>query len=284
MKRKICMVLALCLVCVLTMSQFVSAERQNDAKITAAKGTPTIDGIIDDIWASTEAQPVVHVDTVVLPSNVATTGTVRTLWDENCLYVLIEVDKHGVAVTEAKENEADENKADCAEVSFSMEGDFEIAQLWTTTKEGVGNIKVFTNGLKNGFGPYYDAHANDVTAVMKITANDKYVVEYALPWVGVTPEVGTIATLEVQINHCTFTKRTGHVSWASTTGCWGWQETDVHGALELGAAVAGSSGGNGGNSGNTGNTGTNTGAESAVAAAAGAVIAAAALIVLTKKK
>ncbi|MBR7092461.1 MAG: hypothetical protein IKI50_04660 [Clostridia bacterium] len=278
MKRKISIISALCLVCVLAMSLFASAERQNNAKITAAKGTPTIDGEIDDIWALTEAQPVVNVDTVVLPSNVATTGTVRTLWDENNLYVLIEVDKHGVAVTEAKADEADENKADCAEVSFSMEGDFDIAQLWTTEKEGVGNIKVFTNGLKNGFGPYYDNHAADVTAVMKLTANDKYVVEYALPWAGVTPAVGTVATLEVQINHCTFAKRTGHVSWASTTGCWGWQETDVHGALELGAAVAGNTGGN------SGNTGADTGAESAVAAAVGAVFAAAGLIVLSKKK
>ncbi|MBR7091833.1 MAG: hypothetical protein IKI50_01450 [Clostridia bacterium] len=226
-------VLALCLVCLFSMSMVASAARQNDAGITATKGTPTVDGEIDGIWDEAESQLIGNVDTAVIPSSSATNGILRTMWDENYLYVLIEVDKHGAQIYEAAGTSADENTADCAEVSFSMEGDFGIGNLPSASQEGTGNVKVFTNGAKGGFGPYYNKHIADVKGVMKITAEDKYVVEYALPWAGITPYPGHTLTFEVQINDCVNGRRAGLVSWASTTGCWGWQQTDVHGALYL---------------------------------------------------
>lgn len=55
---------------------------------TAAKGTPVIDGQVDDIWSTTESfQPLYVSD----PTKGFPSATVRLLWDEKKLYVLAEV-------------------------------------------------------------------------------------------------------------------------------------------------------------------------------------------------
>ncbi len=55
--------------------------------MVVVKGSANIDGVIDDIWNSVEA----HKLTVNSNPSVSTTGTVKTMWDEEYLYVLAEI-------------------------------------------------------------------------------------------------------------------------------------------------------------------------------------------------
>ncbi|MBO7405262.1 MAG: hypothetical protein J6V24_09910, partial [Clostridia bacterium] len=54
----------------------------------AVKGTPEIDGVIDDAWANVPAYPV---DRLKDGSDTGITSQFRVMWQENALYVLIEV-------------------------------------------------------------------------------------------------------------------------------------------------------------------------------------------------
>ena len=56
-------------------------------EITAAYGTPQIDGVADEIWETSESAPV-NLMTMAWQGAV---GTVRTLWDEHAVYVLFDV-------------------------------------------------------------------------------------------------------------------------------------------------------------------------------------------------
>lgn len=208
---------------------------KSEASIVSAYGSPEIDGVIDEIWDRAEAQPVDNVDKEVIPSDSKTTGSVRTMWDEDYFYVLVEVDKHGVQVYKGEGGETvDVEFYDCAEVTFSLKGDFTVTDIPNSFDWYTGDIRVFPDGSKTGLGQYYLDNVDDVLAVMKITATDKYVAEYAFPWLDIEPQAGMFVTMEIQINDHSGPVRDGLVTWASEEGCWGWNKTSVHGTVFLG--------------------------------------------------
>ena len=55
-------------------------------RIVAYYGSPVIDGEVDEIWSRAE-----EVNPKNIPSNVETTATFKSLWDDNALYMLVEV-------------------------------------------------------------------------------------------------------------------------------------------------------------------------------------------------
>ncbi|MBO5273065.1 MAG: hypothetical protein J6I45_00450 [Clostridia bacterium] len=230
MKRTLKNVFVLALALLFCMQ--ISAFAASDAKMEAVYGTPVIDGAIDDVWAKADKQDVALVDDGVIPSETATRGTFSTLWDENYFYVLVEVDKKGVPVQVDGSNE---NTADCADVCLTLNGNFD-ATLTAGGDDYAGVIRVTADDTKSGFGYIFDMLEDDYLGKMVVTAEDKYVVEYAIPWDDIQPKAGHILSLDIQINDATDGARTGLVMWASNP-CYCWRESYEHGTIVLAEKV-----------------------------------------------
>ena len=86
MKKLLTLALAAFIVAALAIS--VSANSGTGYTITAARGTPTVDGIKDDIWDTTEAQTR---DRIRSGDDTGTHVTIRFLYDDDNLYYLGEV-------------------------------------------------------------------------------------------------------------------------------------------------------------------------------------------------
>lgn len=224
-KLLLCVIVFLLFVCVLPVSAASSA------RITAAYGTIAVDGAAEDAWLAAEQQDVVLVDKEVIPSETKTTGKLRTMWDENYLYVLIEVDKHGVAVVTTKGG--NENTDDCVELGITMNGDFTGSSNISGNVPYAGCLRVTADGTKGGFGALYNEVLDTFKGAMTVK-DTAYTVEYAVPWQDIKPAEGHIVSMEVQINDNSGGGRDGLVNWASTP-CYGWRDSLEHGAVVLGA-------------------------------------------------
>lgn len=64
-------------------------------KAKASKGTPELDGEIDEIWSTTESFQAMKISD---PTKAAPMATMRLLWDEHNLYVLAEVEDDNLSV------------------------------------------------------------------------------------------------------------------------------------------------------------------------------------------
>lgn len=202
---------------------------ETDAAITAAYGTPVIDGEPDDVWLTTEVQDVLKVDDQVIPSETKTTGTVRVLWDESYLYFFITVDKHGVVISSGG---GSENTDDCADVCFTLDGNFEGENNVTGGYEYAGVFRTLLDGSFGGFGDFQINNLDDFKGVMKQTSDTTYNSEYAIPWADIKPAPGYIMSMDIQINDATDGTRTGLVNWAYAP-CLGWRDSKYHGMVTL---------------------------------------------------
>ncbi|MDD4774584.1 MAG: sugar-binding protein [Eubacteriales bacterium] len=229
--RKILACVILVILCVITSLPSVAAS---NAKINAAYGTVVIDGKVDDAWLAAEQQEILLVDKEVIPSETKTTGKFRTMWDENYLYVLIEVDKHGVEVITT--TAGSENTDDCAELGLTMNGDFTGSSNISGDVPYAGCVRVLADGTKGGFGNLYNAVADSFLGAM-IVNGTTYTAEYAVPWQDLKVAAGHVASMEVQINDNSGGGRDGLVTWASTP-CHGWRDSLEHGTVVLAAAPA----------------------------------------------
>lgn len=101
MKRFLYTLLSLAVILSLAISASAVGE-----KMTAAKGTPTIDGEIDSIWDTTERVQLTHIKAGDLKGDGTLPDTcsvyARMLWDETALYFLFEIydDDFGFLSTE----------------------------------------------------------------------------------------------------------------------------------------------------------------------------------------
>ncbi len=206
---------------------------ETDAAITAAYGTPVIDGEPDDVWLTTEVQDILLVDNQVIPSETKTTGTVRVLWDESYLYFFITVDKHGVVISSGG---GSENTDDCADVCFTLDGDFEGENNVIGGYEYAGVFRTLLDGSFGGFGDFQINNLDDFKGVMKQTSDTTYNSEYAIPWADIKPAPGYIMSMDIQINDATDGTRTGLVNWAYAP-CLGWRDSKYHGMVTLLAPV-----------------------------------------------
>lgn len=220
MKKLLVVFLMLCL--------SLSAFAASDAKIGAAYGTITVDGVIDDAWAAAEQQDVALVDKGVIPSSTETTGKFRVMWDESYLYVLVEVDKAGKTVF-TKAGGAEANN-DCVDLCLTLDGNFNGVSIAGGAKYA-GCFRVVEDGTKSGFGYIYDTNKDKNLGKMVVDGS-KYVVEYAISWDDITPVAGHVVSLDIQINDNTNNNRTGLVTWAATP-CYCWDKSTEHGTVTL---------------------------------------------------
>ncbi len=205
----------------------VSSSALSDANTTAIYGTVKIDGLIDDIWDKANKEDIILVDTesdlggyMAVPTN--TTGVLRTMWNEDYFYVLIEVNKHDIplSVHYGMENKGEDN----ASVSIGFDG-FMGANVYNGGCPYSGIFRVILNGEKSGHGTGFDRFRYDYLGKMVKTSDTSYVVEYAFPW----PSDGfvlcrdSVVALDIQINVADGGKRIGVVNWSSSPAST-WQD------------------------------------------------------------
>ncbi len=82
------------LILTLTLAMMVSVSAENK-DLTVAKGTPTIDGEIDEVWSTTPQVQLGYLKAGDLKGDGTLPETsaayARVLWDENALYFLFEI-------------------------------------------------------------------------------------------------------------------------------------------------------------------------------------------------
>lgn len=194
------------------------AEHQPDSAdanvSTAVYGTPAVDGTVDDLWSKA---PELAVNRYQLAWQGAT-GTAKTLWDDQNLYVLVQVsdaqlDKTSANVWEQDSVEifVDQNNG---KTSFYQEDD--------------GQFRVnFDN--ETTFSP--ERIAAGFESATKVSGTN-YTVEVKIPLSSLTPANEKKLGFDVQINDAKDGSRQSVAAWNDTTGN-GYQDTSVYGVLTL---------------------------------------------------
>lgn len=233
---------------ILLVASALPAFAANSLTAQAPKGTPVIDGQVDDIWET--AVPITEFNQsgkLITSFTVDIVPKVRALWDEKNLYVLFEVQDANVGgsadtfVVEPGDSDGvvdDLSNNDGVEVYIDQDNKksllYQKDDLW---------LKVdYRNQYEDsGFHTYhkYDA-ALTIEHAVAMTANG-YNVEMAIPWTAIAPAVGTIIGFDLSIsdNVDGSDLRRGWVGWNDDKN-QGWKSPKVFGLLEL-IAEAGAS-------------------------------------------
>ncbi|MGG6309267.1 endo-1,4-beta-xylanase [Paenibacillus macerans] len=183
-------------------------------KSTAKFATPVIDGNVDALWSETPAMPINQYQLAWQGAS----GTAKALWDNQNLYVLIQVsdaqlDKESANVWEQDSVEIflDENNA---KTSFYQDDDGQY-------RINFDNETSFSpTGLSAGFA-----------SATKISGTN-YTVEAKIPFKSITPANNKKIGFDAQINDAKDGARQSVAAWNDTTGN-GYQDTSVYGVLTL---------------------------------------------------
>lgn len=180
----------------------------------AVYGTPVIDGTADAIWSSA---PEMAVNRYQLAWQGAS-GTARTLWDDQNLYVLVQV-------SDAQLDKSNTNvwEQDSVEV-------FLDENLGRTTfyQDDDGQFRVNYEN-EASFSPV--AIGEGFESATQV-AGTSYTIEMKIPFKKITPAGGTRVGFDTQINDAKDGARQSVAAWNDTTGN-GYQDTSVYGVLTL---------------------------------------------------
>ncbi len=180
----------------------------------ASYGTPVIDGDIDEVWSEAAELPVNRYQTAWSGS----TGTAKALWDEENLYVLVEVN-------DSSFDKSNENpwEQDSIEV-FVDENNGKTPSY----EDDDGQYRVnFDN--ETSFNPEAIAEGFESSTHQ---SGSSYTVELKIPFKTVTPEKDHTIGFDVQINDAVDGARQSAATWNDTSGV-GYQDTTVFGELTL---------------------------------------------------
>ena len=177
-------------------------------------GTPVIDGEIDDVWSHAPNLPLDRYQTAWHGAN----GTAKVLWDEENLYVLVQVTD-----SELDKSSANEWEQDSVEIFLDERNTKETFYV-----DGVGQYRVnFDNetsfnpaGIEEGF-----------ESATKVSGTS-YTVEVKIPFTEITPEAGVQIGFDVQINDGKEGARQSVAIWNDLSG-QGYQDPSVFGVLTL---------------------------------------------------
>ncbi len=181
---------------------------------TAAKGTPVIDGTIDDIWNNAEKLPINQTKTAWEIAN----GTAQALWDDKNLYVLIKVNDSILDKSSANPWEQDSAEA------FVDENNGKTASY----EKDDGQYRVNYNN-ETSFNP--DKIKEGFESAVKVSGTS-YTVEMKIPFKTMTPANNLKIGFDAQINDAKDGTRTGYRNWNDTTGV-GYKDTSIYGELIL---------------------------------------------------
>ena len=181
----------------------------------AAYGTPIIDGEIDEIWSNA---PIIPINRFQTAHNGAT-GESRVLWDDENLYVLVEVNDN-----ELDKSGNDAHEQDSVEV-FIDEQNTKAASYG----EGHGQYRVnFDN--EQSFNPGDISEGFESRTVVSGT---NYLVEMKIPFRTVELEAGHTIGFDVQINDAVNGNRNSIAIWNDDYSGMGWSDPSVFGNLTL---------------------------------------------------
>ncbi|MEK5466294.1 endo-1,4-beta-xylanase [Paenibacillus sp. FSL R7-0210] len=195
---------------------YVTPETKNS---TALYGTPDIDGSVDDLWANA---PEIRIDNHLM-ATAETTGTARTLWDEENLYVLFQVKD-----TQLSKASTDKTKQDSVEAYV----DEDRINAWPY-REDDGQYRVNYAGEQS-----FKFLSNSTPAVSPgfesaaVTEGTAYTVEMKIPFRTLRPENGTQIRFDAQVNNATGSNLIGVATWNDLLGRAA-KSTEVFGNLTL---------------------------------------------------
>lgn len=206
-------------------SAFMEAETK---ETFAVKGTPVLDGKIDDLWKDAV---VFDVDTrnftYVSGNRTTVSATARLMWDSEYLYVLAEVKDPVISYT----NQQFAYFRDSVEIVMDERNEKDGLYIPHNVTCGQWRVGAKEDDL-SGYGDAYTKASNKF--VGKTTLSDKgYIVEMAVPFTELIPALGAKIGFEMQVNDDNGSgSRTGIVCWNSASG-ESWQYTDVLGTVTL---------------------------------------------------
>ncbi|GAB2485637.1 hypothetical protein GCM10008929_08010 [Alkalibacterium psychrotolerans] len=187
----------------------------------ALYGTPDRTGGLDDIWEQAE---VLSIDRYQLAWQGAQ-GVGRVLWDEDNLYVLIDVTTSSIDVSAEEPWEQDS-------VEVFLEESNDQAESYLT---GTSHFRVNTEGVES----VGDWTENEMDSTRVFETNEWYSVELAIPWVTLSPSAGDSVGFDLQINDAQSGSRESVAAWNDLSG-QGYQNPSVFGELILLADQGGS--------------------------------------------
>jgi len=170
--------------------------------VTVSKGTISVDGSIDEAWNNAKELPLTIATAESAPPEATTVG--KVLWDEDALYVLMEVTDPNMDVTGSEVH-----TQDSVEVF--------IDELNNKATSYDDNDKQYRVNCENqlSFNGSTCVEENITSYVTKTDTG--YIVEMAIKWTTVKPENGTVIGFELQINDCKGGSRLGMLNWYDKT-------------------------------------------------------------------
>ncbi|MEK3834315.1 endo-1,4-beta-xylanase [Paenibacillus sp. FSL R7-0128] len=202
---------------VIDPAKFMAEHEPNTAEANVSEavyGTPVIDGTADGIWASA---PEMAVNRYQMAWQGAS-GTARTLWDDQNLYVLVQVSDAGLDKSNVNAWEQDS-------VEIFLDENFGRTTFYESDD---GQYRVNYDN-EASFSPA--AIGAGFESVTKVTGTN-YTLEMKIPFKTIMPAGGTKVGFDTQINDAKNGVRQSVAAWNDTTGN-GYQDTSVFGVLTL---------------------------------------------------
>lgn len=233
MKKTLALILStlLLVLCMLPQAFAIGEE------MTAKRGTPVIDGEIDEIWKNADRQELKYVkagDLKDFPPEVEK-AFASVLWDDNYIYFLFEVtDDDPVAATPADPNTAQDINNDTIFLYIDETNAMPMSSPFNTA--GVYQFSICVDG--NFRSPRNGTYGKEIKAAVKATENG-FIAEVAFEPEIIKLEAGIELTVDYQYNDGTENSTRDY--------CLGWSdETDsaasnasVWGTLKLSAESVG---------------------------------------------
>ena len=192
----------------------------------AVKGTPTIDGKIDDVWANA---PVYNVDRVKDGRDTGLKSTFSAMWDDSALYVLIIAEdadhsfNGGPSVGDGMEIYLDFNNAKTAGFDDDAQAYFAMCANDAETLSYDGS-------------PYGKMILEDAASVAMTTEDGRYIYEAKILDEAMEVELteGMTIGFDIQVNDQVSgeTSRSGAYGWSDATNK-AWESPEVFGNLTL---------------------------------------------------
>lgn len=190
------------------------ASNMEVPKAYAVRGTPVLDGEMEDIWNS--AQEII-IDKPVSNGPVNATATVRTLWDDQFLYVYAVV-TDPILAEEASES----HEQDSIEVFLSETNHKDVSYV-----DGDGQYRVSFSNRQT-----YNAKKREGFDAATKLIDGGYIVEMQVKFYATTPTEGQVVGFDFQVNDATGGRRTALAIWSDLTGT-GYQNASTWGDLTL---------------------------------------------------
>lgn len=198
---------------------------------TAAKGTPNIDGKMDDIWNSTTP---ISINVTQAGNTKADAhmpdATARILWDSANLYVLTQVTKDPSEPLD--KGNANPWEQDSVEVVVDLTNG--SSAMYSNAS---GHYRVRYDGFASVDAGMTDNQgiATKMTSATVTEDTYSYTVEMKIPFIQISPEVGTQIGFDTQVNEAMNGARIGAYAWNDASGT-SYQDLFKIGTLELAAA------------------------------------------------